>query len=82
MGGTASQWDWDDPSYARVRADYTGLVRAIVLELREPSDAMIDAAINCEGALEATYPDSDGYFTDGGVQKVWQAMIDASLSGK
>ena len=43
MGGTGSQWDWDDPNYARVRADYTGLVRSMISALREPSTEMVVA---------------------------------------
>lgn len=56
------------------------VVTAALIVLREPSDRMILAAAQCEGALEATYPDSDGYFAEGGEQKIWKAMFDAMMA--
>jgi len=58
--------------------DVVPVVRAVLTALREPSEAMVRAA-DVDGAMEASYPDSDGSFATGGERLVWQAMIDAAL---
>lgn len=43
MGGTSTQWDWDDPEYRHVRAAHTRLMAKALEALHEPSEAMLVA---------------------------------------
>ena len=44
-----------------------------------PTNVMLDAAEELEPeVLAATYPDSSALFQDGGIQKLWQAMLVAA----
>ena len=57
------------------------LARAALLAMREPDDAMIDAAINREEDIVGTYgcADPTGEFTPDGPSICFTAMIDAIL---
>lgn len=55
-------------------------VMAVLRAMREPTSAMIDAGDGTwKTSLQATYPDSEGSFTEDGVAIVWRAMIDNLL---
>lgn len=68
-----------DPARDPFWRDRVREVRAVLTAIREPSEAMINAA-DVDGALDATYPDSEGSFATGGERLAWQAMIDAALA--
>lgn len=71
--------DAEDLSSARVDGDFDlrHVARAILQAIREPSDAMIDAA---EGTREHVAITGDIFTEDlGEPAEVWQAMIDAAL---
>jgi len=75
MGGSGAQWDWDDPTFVQVKATYVGLMRPVLLAIREPSAAVLQAMRN-------TVP-VDGHerdHLDQNAVKHWQAMVDAALA--
>jgi hypothetical protein len=57
--------------FVKNRASYEGEVRAVLLAIREPSEAMVAAGTEDSGI--------DGYVNDFHPIVPWQAMIDAAL---
>ncbi|HQT65362.1 MAG TPA: hypothetical protein PLO16_12700 [Acidocella sp.] len=66
LGDLETAWksDRDD-----IRADFRARARAVIAVMREPTEAMVDAADIAQYQL--------GY---GGVVEAWQLMIDATLN--
>lgn len=70
MGGSASQWEWGDPQYARIQAIYIDLVKTVISAIREPNSTMTHAAqseSHVAGGCEVDY------------HGIWASMIDALL---
>lgn len=71
-------YEFDGGLYCDVdgSVDLGGLIRAILHELREPSEGMVEAG---EGErIEGVWEDSDGLrhdYTDFDAEQVWRAMI-------
>ncbi|HEX7853598.1 MAG TPA: hypothetical protein VF503_07885 [Sphingobium sp.] len=70
------QWPWDDPDCEPLRRIYREAARAMILSLREPTDAMRSAGSELTRFVSAEESD-EAYRGD--AANIWRFMIDAAL---
>ena len=77
--GLAIKLHDDTCSISYNRDDYRAMARKAIEAMREPTEAMLEAAGACEVTVAGFEYNYEGYVSEKEATAVWRAMIDAAL---